>query len=276
MTSITTGAGANTTATDKMPDTTGITSATSKSSAAKATLGTNFNTFLNMLTTQLKHQDPLSPMDSTQFTNQLVQFSSVEQQINANSNLEKLINLQQANQTSQSISYLGQTVEVSGTKLPLQGGSAAFSYTLPATASTCEVQVRNSDGKLVYKTNSDTAAGRHDLAWDGSDTDGKKLDDGLYTISVVAKSVEGKDMAATTTVMGQVTKVSNDATNGSALEIGAGSKNAKVTVAPDQVLSITSNNTVNNSQLAAANAQYQAAMAQLSALQAAQSGTTTP
>jgi flagellar basal-body rod modification protein FlgD len=273
MTTITTGAGANTAATDKLPDSTGINAGASKSATAKATLGTNFNTFLNMLTTQLKHQDPLSPMDSTQFTNQLVQFSSVEQQINANSNLEKLINLQQANQTSQSITYLGETVEISGSKLPLQDGSAAFSYTLPASASSCEVQIRNSSGVIVYKTNADTAAGRHDLAWDGTDSSGKAQEDGLYTLSVVAKGVDGATLTPTTTVQGSVTKVTNDPTDGTTLEIGAGNKDAKVTVVPSQVLSISSNTTVQNSQLAAANAQYQAAVAQLQALQAANAAT---
>ncbi|CAA7627501.1 flagellar hook assembly protein FlgD [Magnetospirillum sp. SS-4] len=241
-----------------------------KSVTSKSTLGTNFNTFLTMLTTQLKHQDPLSPMDSTQFTNQLVQFSSVEQQINANSNLEKLIKLQQATQTSDSISYLNQTVEVSGSKLPLQGGAAAFSYTLPASASSCEVQIRDSSGVLVYKTQADTAAGRHDLAWDGTDSSGEKQDDGLYTVSVVAKGVDGTPLTATTTVQGTVTKVTNDATFGAMLEIGAGDDDAKVTVTPDQVLSVTANNIVGNSQLLAANAQYQAALAQLQALEAAQ------
>ena len=99
---------------------------TSAAATAKTSLGKDFNTFLNMLTTQLKHQDPLSPMDSTQFTSQLVQYSGVEQQINANTNLEKLITLQQANSTSQAISYLNQNVEISSDKIPLQGGSADY------------------------------------------------------------------------------------------------------------------------------------------------------
>ncbi|OAN48181.1 flagellar hook capping protein [Paramagnetospirillum marisnigri] len=245
-------------------------SSTSKSTAAKATLGTNFNTFLNMLTTQLKHQDPLSPMDSTQFTNQLVQFSSVEQQINANSNLEKLISLQTATQTAQAIAYVGQTVEVAGSTLPMQGGTAPFSYTLDGNASSVEIQIKNSSGNVVFKTNGDTASGRHDLKWDGTNSSGEAQGDGLYTIAVVAKDKEGKAMAASTTVTGLVTKLTNDATNGATLELGAGDKGAKITVTPDKVLSVVSDTTLASSQMAAANAQYQAAMA---ALQAAQSNT---
>ena len=219
------------------------TAASTGAAAGKATLGTNFNTFLNMLTTQLKHQDPLSPMDSTQFTNQLVQFSSVEQQINANSNLEKLITLQTAQQTAQAISYVGQTVEVSGSKLPLQNGSASFSYNLPSAASTCEVQIKDSNGNLVYKTSADTSVGSHSLTWDGTDTSGKAQTDGLYTISVLANGKDGSTLAATTSVFGQVTKLVNDATNGATLEIGAGTGSDKLSVTPDKVLSVVDGKT---------------------------------
>src|SRR5712675_2430466 len=74
---------------------------------AQKSLSTNFNTFLTLLTTQLKNQDPLAPMDSNQFTQQLVQFSQVEQQINANKNLESLISLTKARGAIDAVSYLG-------------------------------------------------------------------------------------------------------------------------------------------------------------------------
>ena len=141
--------------------TTQSTTATSAAATAKTSLAGDFNTFLTMLTTQLQHQDPLSPMDSTQFTSQLVQYSSVEQEINTNSNLEKLITLQQANQTSQATSYLGQNVEVSGTSLPVQNGSANYSYTLPSAASSVQVQIADSTGTVVYSTTGDGAVGSH-------------------------------------------------------------------------------------------------------------------
>lgn len=252
-------------------------STASKATTAKTTLGTNFNTFLNMLTTQLKHQDPLAPTDSSQFTNQLVQFSSVEQQIAANSNLEKLITLQTASQTAQAIAYVGQTVEVSGSTLPLQNSSAgaSFSYTLPSNATSCEVQIKDSSGNVVYKTNADTKSGRHDITWNGKDTAGTAQKEGLYTLSVVAKGSDGNALAASTTVNGQVTKLTNDATNGATLEIGAGTSGAKVSVTPSQILSVNNDNTLVNAQLTAANAQYQAAAAQYQALQAANTTTTT-
>jgi flagellar basal-body rod modification protein FlgD len=252
-------------------------SATSGSKAAdsKATLGTNFNTFLTMLTTQLKNQDPLSPMDSTQFTNQLVQFSSVEQQIAANSNLEKLIALQQTSQTSQGINYLGQNVEISGTDLPLQDGSATFTYTLPKEASTSTVQIRDSDGKLVKTIPGETAAGLHSVTWDGKDSDNAQLKDGKYTINVIASAADGSTLTATTTTIGRVTKVINDATKGTELVMEAGSSGDSITTSMSKVVSIKDNSaSVSNAQLSAANAQYQAALAQLQALQSANSTST--
>jgi flagellar basal-body rod modification protein FlgD len=244
------------------------------SSAGKATLGSNFNTFLTMLTTQLKHQDPLSPMDSTQFTNQLVQFSSVEQQINANSNLEKLIKLQQTSQTSQGISYLGQTVEVAGTDLALQDGAASLSYTLPKEAREVKILIKDSSGSQVRTITGDTASGRHDISWDGKDSSGTQMDDGRYSIQITATAADGSPITATSTTFGRVTKITNDATNGSQLVMGAGTKGNDITLTMDKVVSINDNTAgVNSAQVAAANAQYQAALAQLQALQAAQNNT---
>ncbi|BAE49309.1 flagellar hook assembly protein FlgD [Paramagnetospirillum magneticum] len=243
-------------------------SAATGSAAGKATLGSNFNTFLTMLTTQLKHQDPLSPMDSTQFTNQLVQFSSVEQQINANSNLEKLIKLQQTAQTSQGISYLGQTVEVSGTDLPLQDSAASLTYTLPKEARDVKIVIKDSTGKQVNSIAGETASGAHSLSWNGKDSSGTQLDDGRYSFQVVATAADGTSITTTSTSFGRVTKVTNDATNGTTLVMGAGTKGNDITLTMDKVVSVKDNqSSINNAQLAAANAQYQAALAQLQALQ---------
>src|ERR1700729_584477 len=89
----------------------------------------NFNTFLQLLTTQLQNQDPLSPMDTNQFTQQLVEFASVEQQINMNTNLQTLVTLQQTAQDSQALAFVGQTVTVNGSNATLaSGGQAQWTY----------------------------------------------------------------------------------------------------------------------------------------------------
>ena len=256
------------------PTTAGSTAARS-AAAAKTSLAGDFNTFLNMLTTQLQHQDPLSPMDSTQFTSQLVQYSSVEQEINTNSNLATLISLQQANQTSQATSYLNQNVEISGSSLPLQNGNATYSYTLPSTATSCNIQIADSTGATVYSTTGDTSIGSHSMTWNGQDSSGTQLADGIYTLTVTATNADNTAMTTTTTTTGQVTKVTNDATNGTTLEIDAGTSGGKVTTTPSKIVSVTANNNATNAELTAANAQYQAAQAQLKALTSSTTTTST-
>lgn len=193
----------------------------SKSSLAQQQLSGNLNTFLNMLTVQLKHQDPLSPMDDTQFTNQLVQFSGVEQQININSNLEQLITLQKTSQQASALGYIGQTVENSSNTMPLQGGQAAFSYTLPSNASNVVVTIKDSTGNIVAtQTNVDGTVGRHLLGWDGTQANGGTATDGQYSLGITATDDQGNPVNATITTFGRVTGVTSDATNGTELQMG--------------------------------------------------------
>ena len=183
-------------------------------------LANNLNMFLTMLTTQLQHQDPLSPTDSTQFTNQLVLYSEVEQGIQTNSNLTKLIGLQSSNQQAAAIGYMGQTVEMSGTTMPLQNGTAAFNYTLPTAAQNTVVQIQNSSGNTVAQLTGKTGAGTHYMSWDGKDSQGNQLADGQYTVVVKANDPQGNSIAATTNTYGQVSGVSSDPTNGTQLNVG--------------------------------------------------------
>lgn len=183
---------------------------TSKSAASKSKLAANFDTFLVMLTTQLKHQDPLSPMDSTQFTNQLVQFANVEQQINANSNLESLIKIQKVNQTSAAIGYLGQTVEIGGGGLALQDGKASFSYTLDEDAAAMAITIKDASGKAVRTIIGESGKGRHEMAWDGTDDNGNQLKNGVYSVEIVAMDAEQNQLPSATTTYGRVTDVSSD------------------------------------------------------------------
>src|SRR5580658_123707 len=106
--------------------------ASGSSDSATQQLTGNMDTFLQLLTTQLQNQDPMNPMDSDQFTQQLVEYSQVEQQINTNSNLQSLISLQQGGAGSSAVGYLGKTVTVSGGTAPLTNGAASWNYTLAA------------------------------------------------------------------------------------------------------------------------------------------------
>jgi len=124
----------------------------------------NFNTFLTLLTTQLKNQDPLSPLDSNQFTQQLGMFSQVEQQIQTNSQLSTLIAGQAASETMSALPMVGQTIEYSGNQAGLQNGQAAYSYTLPSAAASASISIQDSGGNTVFQTTADASAGTASVA----------------------------------------------------------------------------------------------------------------
>lgn len=186
---------------------------TTKSVTSKASLAKNFDTFLTMLTTQLKNQDPLSPMDSTEFTNQLVQFASVEQQINANSNLESLITLTQTSVKTQAADYIGKNVEMNSTSLPLQDGQASFSYTLDSAGKNLAIVIKDSSGSVVRSLTGDSSAGRHEMTWDGKNSSGQTAPDGLYSVTVAATDAESKTVGSSVTTYGKVTAISADGTS---------------------------------------------------------------
>lgn len=207
------------------------TAAAATSATSRKSLAQNFDTFLTMLTTQLKHQDPLSPMDSTEFTNQLVQFAGVEQQINANSNLEKLISATSLNTKSQAINYIGHFIEADTSAVPLQDGAASFSVTLDAEPASVVAVIKNADGDIVANKTLQKISGRQEVTWDGKDKDGNQLDDGLYTITVSALDAEGEAIESAVTVYGKVTDVASDDTG---TLIGMG----KVVVNIDKILTV--------------------------------------
>jgi flagellar basal-body rod modification protein FlgD len=189
--------------------------------SGSAGLASNLNMFLTLLTTQLSHQDPMNPTDSSQFTNQLVQYSQVEQAINTNTNLSKLITLQSSNQQATAIGYIGQTVEMSGSTLPLQNSAAAFNYTLPSTAAHAVFQIQDASGNTVAQLTGPTTAGTHYLSWNGTNTSGTQLTDGTYTIVPKVSDASGNTITPTTNTYGMVTGVSSDATNGTQLNVGS-------------------------------------------------------
>lgn len=180
----------------------------SQSGQSKAKLEEDLNRFLTLLVTQLKNQDPLDPMDSTEFTSQLVQFASVEQQIFQNSKLESLVALQQAGQTSTMVDYIGMTVEVEGKKLPLENGGAEFTYTMPSGAKSAKITITNEDGVTVLKRDAEIAPGKHKFEWDGTGDTGATLSDGTYNVLVSGLDHNGEILQISHTVFGRVTGAS--------------------------------------------------------------------
>ena len=181
--------------------------ATASAAGTGKTLAGDFNTFLTLLTTQLKNQDPSSPLDTNQFTQQLVQFASVEQQINANGNLNTLIDLNKASSLYQSAAMIGHQVGAESTKLALQGGTAGLQFSL-ASAQPVTVSLSNQSGVEVYSTTIDGKSGANGWTWNGQTTSGQTAPDGVYNVKVA--SAAGSKATLPFTVTGTATAVSMD------------------------------------------------------------------
>jgi flagellar basal-body rod modification protein FlgD len=178
------------------------------SALGKARLAENFDTFLTLLTTQLKNQDPLSPMDSNQFTQQMVQMTGVEQQLLTNDLLKQLVS-NNANGVSTAVSLIGKDVRAVSDDAAIEGKQAKWIYKLDGEAAKTKIEILDSNGKVVHAENAtDNKAGEHAFTWNGKDVTGKQLDDGgIYTLRVTPVDSDGKAITSTTYVQGVVTGV---------------------------------------------------------------------
>jgi len=197
-------AAAVTSATGTAPSTTS--GATMSSAADKTTLAGNFDTFLKLLTTQLKNQNPLEPLDTNQFTQQLVQFAGVEQQINMNSQLTTLVSLQKATQTTSAMGFLGATATADGTTTALANGKASWTFTADKP-STATVNIKDSTGQVAYSGSYPLNAGAQGFTWDGRGNNGQSWPAGNYTLSITAKDASGQVAAVSTEIKGTVDSV---------------------------------------------------------------------
>ncbi|MDJ0607965.1 MAG: flagellar hook assembly protein FlgD [Kiloniellales bacterium] len=166
-----------------------------------------FDNFLTLLTTQLQNQDPLEPLDTNQFTDQLVQFANVEQAINTNTKLDQLIAAQGGNQLTGALDYIGKTVTVEGTGLDLVDGGATLAYDLSGAASAVTVLVLDSLGQPVASLKGPSGTGPQEIVWDGKDDQGNQLPDGSYSFSVQALDGQGDPVALTQGSVGKVSGI---------------------------------------------------------------------
>ena len=181
--------------------------AASKATQSSTKLAETFDTFLGLLTAQLKNQDPLDPLDSAQFTEQLVMFSSAEQSIAGNKNLETLIELFNSGNASNSVNYLGKTITAEGDEAVLTNGAASWQYTLDGNSAQTVVSIANANGNTVFTGPGLTTKGSHNFDWDGKNTQGLPQPDGLYTNTITAKDINGQSVASTTTMEGVVSGI---------------------------------------------------------------------
>jgi flagellar basal-body rod modification protein FlgD len=190
------------TATDKTSTTTGSTSSTG--------LADNFQTFLTLLTTQLQNQNPLDPLDTNQFTQQLVQFAGVEQQLKSNDQLKALIALEKSSQSTNALIYVGNTVAVDGSTQKFDGSAT---WNLKAEKSTtAKVIITNSVGQTVYSGNFALDDKKASFVWDGKGNDGTQWPAGTYKMTATGKDSQGKDIGIATEIQGVVDSVDLTAT----------------------------------------------------------------
>jgi flagellar basal-body rod modification protein FlgD len=167
----------------------------------------NFQSFLQLLTTQLQNQNPLDPLDTNQFTQQLVEFAGVQQQLNTNDSLATLVSLQQTTQSTQALGFVGKTAVVKGGTAPLTNGTAAWQVSIP-TASVITINIANSTGQTVFTGSYDAAAGNNQpFSWNGQGNDGTQYPAGNYTLTATAKDAGGNTVAVTTAIEGTVNSV---------------------------------------------------------------------
>jgi flagellar basal-body rod modification protein FlgD len=182
------------------------TSGTNGLAGSRATIAENFDTFLQLLTTQLKNQNPLDPLDTNQFTQQLVQFTSVEQQLKTNEFLEAMMTASQGASNAQAVSYVGKIVTASGNKAELVNGQAQWHFAVDQPADIIAT-VRDMDGNVVYTKAGSVEQGESIFTWDGVGTDGRKRPDGSYSITIEARNEDGQLIDVATEMTGEVTGV---------------------------------------------------------------------
>ncbi len=182
-------------------------SSSSMSSTSGSTIAGNFQTFLTLLTTQLQNQNPLDPLDTNQFTQQLVQFAGVEQQLKTNDQLASLLSLQQTTQATQALAFVGKTAVVNGSTAALSSGTANWNVSIPKDC-TMTATITNSVGQTVFSGTYNASAGNNQpYTWNGQGNDGTQWPDGQYKLTVTAKDSSGNPVAISTQVQGTVSSV---------------------------------------------------------------------
>jgi len=167
-------------------------------------LASTYETFLGLLTAQIRNQDPLSPMDSTEWTNQLVQYTSVEQQLKQNEHLATLV-AQGANNLNAVVGFIGKHVTADIDAQTFKDQPLEWKYALGTAADKVELQITNKDGTVIWSgegTGKDM--GENTLVWDGKDTSGKTVRAGDYTLQVTAKTAGGADIRSAVYMRGRV------------------------------------------------------------------------
>jgi flagellar basal-body rod modification protein FlgD len=183
-----------------------VASSSNSSSGSKTPgIADNFQTFLTLLTTQLQNQNPLDPLDTNQFTQQLVQFAGVEQQLKSNDQLKSLIDIEKSAQSTQALVYVGNTVAVDGSTAQFDK-SATWNFTSEKDT-TATITITSSTGQTAFTGSYALKQGNSSFLWDGKGNDGVQWPAGTYTMTATGKDSSGNSVAISTEVQGIVDSV---------------------------------------------------------------------
>jgi flagellar basal-body rod modification protein FlgD len=205
-----------TTSTTASPVVSGTTTASSSSSSSSSAssanalasqqIAGNFQSFLQLLTTQLQNQNPLDPLDTNQFTQQLVEFAGVQEQINTNDSLSTLVSLQQTAAATQALTFVGKTAIVNGSTATVTNSSATWELNVPTNANV-NISIANSSGQTVYTGTVPMNSGEQPFTWNGQGSDGTQWPDGQYTLTASYSDGSGNAVGIATQVAGVISGV---------------------------------------------------------------------
>ncbi len=168
---------------------------------------TDYQSFLKLMTAQMKNQDPLAPLDATQFVTQLAQFSQVEQSVQMNERLDNLSTMLSSLSSQAGASMIGRSVETENYRMKLEDGSAEFRLRLDETPSEAVYRVKNAGGDVIREQSFVYEGEGQSIAWDGKDDNGIDQDDGLYTVEIEARNGDGDLIPGQTFMNHAITEV---------------------------------------------------------------------
>lgn len=180
---------------------------TSSSPVDRKMLASNFDQFLQLLTTQLTNQNPLEPLDTNQFTQQLVQFASVEQQTKTNSTLSALLMATKASSATSALGFVGSEIRADGATTSLRNGKAEWNLNASKAAAKATLAVRDASGTTVYTETRSLNAGSQSFVWDGRRSTGGTAPAGDYTLTITAQDLAGGPVSVSTEIVGVVDSV---------------------------------------------------------------------
>lgn len=188
------------------------TDATTAAQSMKQDIGMNKDDFLKLFITQLQNQDPLNPMDGTQFISQLAQMTQVEQAYNTNTNLQNILNAMNGNANYSAVSFIGKDVLAPGSQVALATGSQpVLNYRLTQSAASTGIDISDANGNIVRKiAGAGGSAGDYSVTWDGKDDNNNALPAGTYNFGVNGIDASGNKFAATSLIQGTVSGVKLD------------------------------------------------------------------